>query len=311
MVQLETIKVYCYRQHKTPRLNQKNSKFFLRNGKIILTLIVSLCYSGRMTEKFISDYPNTSNAELARLFDVPLKTVRWWAQKYGLKKSATYLAQKQGNNSRGHSVSPEHREKLRQNRLGKTMSKETAAKIIKTKRERGTLLKGEKHPSWKGGKPWLRFKDERYVAWRNAVLERDSYVCQDCGRQCKKRERGLAAHHLKSYTDYPEFRYDIANGLTLCRMCHMTRHGRRPRDVPPIPCACGCGTLIAPYDIYHKRPRQYVNHHASRGRTVAESTKEKLRQQRKGGTLTPEHRAKIASGLRNTSKRIGRPPKKT
>jgi len=264
-----------------------------------------------MNKKFYRDYPNTSNAELARRFGISLREVQNWANRYGLKKSAAYLREKQRKNATGRVLSEESREKIRQKALGRIYSKDSVQKQLDTKKRRGTLLKGDKHPSWKGGKPWLRFRDERYVAWRNAVLERDSYVCQDCGRQCKKHERGLAAHHLKSYADYPEFRYDLANGLTLCRMCHMTRHGRRPRDVPPIPCACGCGTLIAPYDIYHKRPRQYVNHHASRGRTVAESTKEKLRQQRKGGTLTPEHKAKIASGLRNTSKRIGRPPKKT
>jgi hypothetical protein len=66
--------------------------------------------------------------------------------------------------------------------------------------------------------------------------------------------------------------------------------------------------LLLPVDPYG-RARRYVNYHGAKGRTVAESTKQALRDQHKGKTLTPEHRAKIAAGLQKSRKRVGRPPR--
>jgi hypothetical protein len=77
----------------------------------------------------------------------------------------------------------------------------------------------EKNINWKGGVSPLREKIRRspeYEEWRKAVFERDHYTCQECG----KMGGSLHAHHKKSFADYPELRFDISNGLTLCRECH-------------------------------------------------------------------------------------------
>jgi 5-methylcytosine-specific restriction endonuclease McrA len=246
--------------------------------------------SSRMQE-FCALYPTTDTHELASIFGVTSDTIRHWASQIGLKKDPQYVSNL-----------------ARKRALGRTMTRETRMKITQVKRQKGTLPMGERHYKWKGGRPWERFKNPEYLAWRKAVLERDGYVCQNCGRQCKKRERGLAAHHIKPYADYPDLRYDVSNGITFCRQCHMSLHGKAPEPKEQIPCACGCGTMIDPVDPYG-RPRRYVNHHSARGRAVAESTKQLLREQRTGKTLTPEHRAKIAATLQSSEKRIGRPPK--
>ena len=34
----------------------------------------------------------------------------------------------------------------------------------------------------------------------------------------------LNAHHLDSYHDHKELRYDINNGITLCKSCHREFH---------------------------------------------------------------------------------------
>ncbi len=52
--------------------------------------------------------------------------------------------------------------------------------------------------------------------WRNAVFERDSYICQECGQVGGR----LEAHHKKPYKAFPELRYEISNGVTLCKKCH-------------------------------------------------------------------------------------------
>jgi 5-methylcytosine-specific restriction endonuclease McrA len=262
-----------------------------------------------MNESFRRLFPITANAELATLFSVSEGTIERWAQRAGLRKDADYRRGVQRRNATGRVVTAEGRERMRARAIGRRVSPETVSKILESKRARGTLPRGERHYAWKGGRPWERFSDERYLIWRTAVLERDNYVCQDCGRVCAKYERGLAAHHLLSYAEHPDMRYEISNGVTLCRDCHMDRHGRRPRPPELIACACGCGTMISPRDRYG-RPRRYVNHHSQRGRPKSKEHKEALRRARVGGTLSLEHRARIAAGLRTTQKRIGRPPKR-
>ena len=78
---------------------------------------------------------------------------------------------------------------------------------------------GEGNFFWKGGingeNDTLRHRRE-YKDWRTAVYERDNYTCQCCGKRGDK----LNAHHINSFADYPELRYDIRNGITLCINCH-------------------------------------------------------------------------------------------
>jgi len=59
-----------------------------------------------------------------------------------------------------------------------------------------------------------------YEAWRIAVLERDEYKCQ----HCEKTGGRLHAHHIKRFKPHPELRYDVDNGITLCRQCHEDLH---------------------------------------------------------------------------------------
>jgi 5-methylcytosine-specific restriction endonuclease McrA len=253
-------------------------------------------------------YPTTENVTLCERFRVSRGTLQRWARQLGLKKSSEHQSKKQRERALNRLLSDQSRAKIAAKAKGRNVSDATKAKQLQTKLRNGTIRRGVQHPNWKGGRPWERYKNPQYLAWRKAVLERDDYICQHCGRKCKKRERGLAAHHIKSYADYPELRYEVSNGMTLCRQCHMTLHGKAPKLKEQIPCACGCGTLIDPVDRYG-RSRRYVNGHAARGKSLSESTKQKLRAQRKGKPLTPEHRANIAASLEKSSNRIGRPPK--
>lgn len=88
------------------------------------------------------------------------------------------------------------------------------AEILHQKQQR------ENHPSWKGElvdrtKRWC----SDYKHWRLSVFERDNNQCCLCGSTIK-----LNAHHLKSWKNYPELRYDINNGITLCEQCHIEYH---------------------------------------------------------------------------------------
>ena len=78
---------------------------------------------------------------------------------------------------------------------------------------------GKNHFAWKGG---TYNKDRKidmqrkfYREWRKSVLERDNYTCIWCGSKKK-----LNADHIKPYSLYPELRYELSNGRTLCEECH-------------------------------------------------------------------------------------------
>ena len=85
--------------------------------------------------------------------------------------------------------------------------------------------KGELHPNWKGG---VTPKNQRerhsaaYAIWRKAVFLRDMFTCQMCGQHGGE----LNAHHIKPWAIYIENRFDVSNGITLCRACHKKLHRR-------------------------------------------------------------------------------------
>lgn len=56
--------------------------------------------------------------------------------------------------------------------------------------------------------------------WRSAVLYKHKNTCRCCGSKEK-----LEAHHLYSYIDNIEMRWQVENGIILCQKCHKEFHG--------------------------------------------------------------------------------------
>ena len=212
---------------------------------------------------FIYDYPDTPNSVLVRRYHVSGSTIARWAAAARLKKSSAYMSTIQRQRATGRVVTDAMRARLSAAATGRTLSAATKAKIARTKRSNDSVPRGPTHYKWKGGRPWERFADPQYLAWRNAVLERDRLTCRMCGRRCAKYERGLAAHHVRAFAAFPDLRFDVTNGLTLCRTCHMGIHGRSVRPTTTAPCACGCGALIRTRDVYG-RQRRFLNGHGRR-----------------------------------------------
>ena len=75
----------------------------------------------------------------------------------------------------------------------------------------------------------------RHRAWREKVLRRAKYLCEECARY-GRRTPATVAHHIKHADAYPELRYDVSNGRALCAACHNKYHpekgGRRGDDAP-------------------------------------------------------------------------------
>ena len=155
----------------------------------------------------------------------------------------------------GHYVSPETGRKIALTKIGKPRSDETRRKLSAAKRgqrvsprtefkkgivpwnkgktnvyslevrrrmgeaHRG-LFVGEKSARWRGGITPLHLKirnSTEYKLWRKAVFERDEYACVIGGNA---HGRKLQADHIKPFSKYPELRFDVNNGRTLCEDCH-------------------------------------------------------------------------------------------
>lgn len=89
---------------------------------------------------------------------------------------------------------------------------------------------GNKNPNWKGGFNGvqnLRWSPE-YNVWRKKVFERDKFLCQDCGNG-HSRNNPIHAHHIIPFSESIEFRFDIDNGITLCKKCHLVKHKKRSK----------------------------------------------------------------------------------
>ena len=119
-----------------------------------------------------------------------------------------------------HSMSQKNRFKNSDNHprgmLGKKHSEHTLK--LFSKQRLGKLI-GEDNPNWRGGTTKEAQKirtSKRYKRWRSSVFFRDNYTCTECGSYGGE----LNADHIKPFALYPELRFDVSNGRTLCVPCH-------------------------------------------------------------------------------------------
>jgi len=104
---------------------------------------------------------------------------------------------------------------------GKKSSESTKLKQRKAK----LGIRGPEHWNWKDGsiarkKRHLEMGRDEYIQWRKEVFNRDKYVCQNCFEP----QKYIQAHHIKPWKSFPSLRYEISNGITLCKRCHQNKH---------------------------------------------------------------------------------------
>lgn len=100
--------------------------------------------------------------------------------------------------------------------FGKTLPIETRRKIAEAQ-------KGEKSHFWRGGITIENHKIRcgiEFRLWREAVFARDNWTCQKYGEKGVK----LHPHHIQNFSQFPELRFAIDNGITLSEKAHKEFH---------------------------------------------------------------------------------------
>ncbi len=90
------------------------------------------------------------------------------------------------------------------------------------------VKQGDKTHLWRGGiteeNKIIRSGIE-FRLWREAVFARDNWACQECGDRCGNGKAvELHPHHIKPFAKFPDVRFAIDNGVTLCVGCHKKEH---------------------------------------------------------------------------------------
>ncbi len=133
----------------------------------------------------------------------------------------------------GRKLSEETIEKIRQSNLGKkhNISKEGLERMrVKNYDAWNKGMKGynagENNPTWIKDRSMLKKRDRQsgsaYTFWRMEVYKRDNFTCKMSNGECSSK---IEAHHILTWKDAKELRYEVSNGITLC-----TKHHPRQRE---------------------------------------------------------------------------------
>ena len=93
---------------------------------------------------------------------------------------------------------------------------------------------GEKNFHWNPNREAVK-KNERndgaYLQWAKEVKKRDQGVCRLQNENCMGYK---VVHHILRWADYPEERYNINNGITLCQYHHPRKRVDENKLIPTL-----------------------------------------------------------------------------
>lgn len=166
------------------------------------------------------------------------------------KKLSEETKRKMSESGKKKIFTKKHRKNLSISANGRKLSEETKKKISKahkgmrkpwvSKTQKGNKnalghrgLKGKENIRYKLDRTTLAKHHERndsaYQEWRKQVWLRDNFKCRLANKECKGK---IIAHHILSWRDYPELRYIINNGITLCHAHHPRKRAEEKRLIP-------------------------------------------------------------------------------
>lgn len=68
-----------------------------------------------------------------------------------------------------------------------------------------------------------RMSDLKYKRWSVDVKKRDGFKCRICS---ESKSNEMVSHHLNGWHWFEEGRFDVDNGVTLCKSCHLNFHNK-------------------------------------------------------------------------------------
>lgn len=170
-----------------------------------------------------------------RSFDPPKEVLESLYQEMSMQKIAEHFGVGETvvfNRLKEHGIV----QKLHKNhrlKTGRVFSEEHRKNISKAQKKLG--LVGEKNPNWRGGLTEINRRARtgwQAREWREKSLERAGYRCEKCGIdhghvcECCGIKITLHVHHIKSFSKFPELRYDPTNSEVMCPKCHREAHER-------------------------------------------------------------------------------------
>ncbi len=184
-----------------------------------------------LTKDFLENHytkQNKSSCDIAKEFNVGASTVIKYLKKHNIKRreateKAHQVLREKGHYKRDNSY-------LIKNNPAKT--DKARKKISEAKQGKNNAMygrRGKLSPAYKHGKSklekleWGRYE---WKNWRRKVFERDNYTCRICGND---KGGNLEAHHIKKRSLYPELKYDVDNGITLCKSYHESIYGKEEK----------------------------------------------------------------------------------
>lgn len=143
----------------------------------------------------------------------------------------------------------------RKNNMKRIFSKETRLKMSLSRKGKVPWNKGKKGVQkgyWAGKKrpeisgennyQWIEDRTliKKYIdsaernsqavrRWRSKVWKRDNYKCRIADNNCNGK---IEAHHILSWRDFVELRYEVNNGITLCHAHHPRARAEEKRLIP-------------------------------------------------------------------------------
>src|SRR5277367_1480549 len=182
-----------------------------------------------------------------------LEKVRAGGQKGGLAAKMALSSKSQSEehrrkNSEAHKgkiSSEETRRKMSESHTGKVLgphTPETLKKISEAKKGKSSYNKGkpmleeskrrqlETRLAKNGGLHRDPRQSSKNFIWKEEVHTKDEQKCVLCGISREEHRlkygRDINAHHIKEWDDFPELRFIVDNGQTLCDSCHQKFHKR-------------------------------------------------------------------------------------
>jgi len=182
--------------------------------------------------KFFKSYPKKEIGRLCSKLNINRRTAEMELVAAGL-----YHPVKAENRKKNDKYIIDNWEKINIKTIAKNLgiSRSTIWKHVKQLSLPPKNRKGTNSGKWKGGcchtnksKMNAIRKSIRGSRWENSVRLRDGIKCKKCNKLGKRNKYyqivGVTAHHIYNFYDYPDKRFDINNGITLCIKCHERFH---------------------------------------------------------------------------------------